>query len=74
MNYTKQESLTNFTFWGGGRAHEFSYSELQIIEDSFSDIFPTTPTETEVNDLFWFDEEFICEFIGLDFKEYGKRE
>ena len=75
MIYTKQENLTDFTFWGGARAHEFSYSELRIIEDNFSDIFPTTqPTATDINDLFWFDEEFICEFIGLDFKEYGKRE
>ena len=74
MIYTKQENLTDFTFWGGARVHEFSHSELRIIEDNFSDIFPTTqPTATDINDLFWFDEEFLCECIGLDFEEYENR-
>jgi len=74
MIYTKQENLTDFTFWGGARVHEFSHSELRIIEDNFADIFPTTqPTATDINDLFWFDEEFLCECIGLDIEEYQNR-
>jgi len=74
MIYTKQENLTDFTFWGGARVHEFSHSELRIIEDNFSDIFPITqPTATDINDLFWFDEEFLCECIGLDIEEYKTR-
>lgn len=74
MIYKKQEALTNFTFWGGARSHEFSHTELQIIDDNICEIFAITqPTETEINDLFWFDEEFLCEFIGLDLEEYEDR-
>jgi hypothetical protein len=26
-------------------------------------------TETEINDMFWFEEEFLCECLGIDFEE-----
>lgn len=74
MQYTKQEQLSNFTFWGGAKQHEFTYSELEFLEDCISDLYPTTqPTATDINDLFWFEEEFLCECIGLDFEEYENR-
>ena len=74
MNYTKNLDLTNFNFWSGGKQHEFTYQELILIENSLEDLYhDRTPTETEINDLFWFEEEFLCECIGLDFEEYENR-
>ena len=74
MNYTKNLDLTNFNFWSGGKQHEFSYQELILIEHSLEDLYhENTPTETEINDLFWFEEEFLCECIGLNFEEYENR-
>ena len=26
--------------------------------------------QTDINDLFWFEEEFLCELLGIDFDEY----
>ena len=74
MNYTKELDLTNFSFWSGGKQHEFTYNELKEIEFSLEDLYhDKRPTETEINDLFWFEEEFLCECIGLDFQEYENR-
>ena len=74
MEYTKQLKLTEFDFWSGAKQHSFTYNELNTIEDFMSDIFTgKTPSETDINDLFWFEEEFLCNTIGLDINEYENR-
>tara|TARA_R100000541_G_scaffold56960_1_gene66746 strand:+ start:427 stop:657 length:231 start_codon:yes stop_codon:yes gene_type:complete len=76
MRYTKNLNLTLFNFWAGAKQHEFTYSELKEIEFSLEDFYSSffkQPTETDINDLFWFEEEFLCECIGLDFEEYENR-
>ena len=78
MTITTEQSLTYFNFWDGAKDHNFTYSELKqfdtIIEDHYQDLHPDTPpTETEINDLFWFEAEQLCEWIGLDFEEYENR-
>lgn len=73
MKITSELNLTNFKFWGGAKNHFFNYSELQEIENNLDDLYPEGTTETTINDLFWFEEEFLCECIGLDFEEYQNR-
>jgi len=74
MKYTKDLNLTNFSFWSGAEQHEFTYSELKEIEFCLEDFFhQQPPTETQINDLFWFEEQFLCECIGLDFEQYENR-
>ena len=74
MEYTKELNLTNFEFWSGGKQHEFTYNELKEIEKHFEELYYEKPlTETEINDLFWFEEEFLCKCIGLDYEEYQNR-
>lgn len=72
MEYLTENKLTNFKFWAGASSHNFTYQELIDIESSLEDIY-TEITETEINDLFWFEEEFICKLIGLKYKKYLKR-
>lgn len=60
--------LTDFKFWSGAKDHSFTYSELQEIESTLEDIYPDGMEETQVNDLFWFEEEAICEWIGIDYE------
>ena len=58
----------------GAKQHEFTYTELKEIEFCLEDLYhEKQPSETDINDLFWFEEEFLCECIGLDFKEYLER-
>ncbi len=74
MKVFTELNLTNFEFWSGAKDHEFTYTEVSEIEDRLEDIYhQEPPTETEINDLFWFEEQFLCELIGLDFEEYENR-
>jgi hypothetical protein len=74
MEYTKQLNLTEFNFWSGAKQHEFTYNELKELEYTIKDLFhEKPPTETEINDLFWFEEEILCSFIGINFNEYLNR-
>jgi len=73
MQIKKELNLSNFEFWSGAKDHSFTYSELTELENSLEDLYPEGTTETSINDLFWFEEEFLCECIGLDFEEYQNR-
>ena len=74
MTITKELDLVNFTFWSGAKQHEFTYNELKDIENVLEDLFYDKPaSETDINDLFWFEDEILCEYIGLDYNEYSNR-
>ena len=69
MTITTELNLTSFEFWSGAKQHEFSYSELQTLDTILEDVFcDKQPTETEINDLFWFEEEALCDWLGLDYE------
>ena len=70
MRILSNTRLTDFEFWSGAKDHKFTYIELGQLEGVIEDLFyEEPPTETQINDLFWFEEEFLCEWIGVDFKE-----
>tara|TARA_R100000935_G_C2831997_1_gene165650 strand:+ start:1456 stop:1680 length:225 start_codon:yes stop_codon:yes gene_type:complete len=74
MQYTSDLQLADFNFWSGAKQHKFTYAELGELDDCMSDLYQTKiPTETDINDLFWFELEFLCECIGLDFEQYENR-
>ena len=73
MKITSNNSLTEFDFWSGAKDHEFTYSELREFDDILEDLFPDGATETQINDLFWFEEEYLCECLGIDYNEYLNR-
>ena len=67
MIVTKNIDIKNFKFWSGAKhlAEALTPEELEQIEFSLEDFFhDKTPSETDINDLFWFEEDFICEMIG----------
>jgi len=74
MKYTKELDLINFEFWSGAKQHEFTYNELKELENILEDLYhENPPTETEINDLFWFEEETLCEWLNLDYNKYLNR-
>jgi len=73
MKVTKELNLTNFDFWSGAKDHDFTHDELNNIEFSLEELYPEGLTETEINDLFWFESEFLCECIGLNYDSYLNR-
>ena len=73
MKITSEINLTDFRFWSGAKDHSFTYNELKDLEFVLEDCFSEELTDTSVNDMFWFEEEFLCESIGLDYDEYLER-
>lgn len=67
MIYKVEESLSNFEFWGQARdvAREFTDEQLEQLEDLISDIFcDDYPTDTQINDLFAYDSDYLKSLLG----------
>lgn len=71
MKITSEISLTNFEFWSGAKqlADRLTYDELDEIESILEVDYPEGMNETELNDLFWFDGDEVCSWIGLTEEE-----
>ena len=79
MRIYKDISLTglcSFEFWGGAveKAVLFTFEELKIIEQILTDEYPEGIEETALNDLFWFECETLCDWIGITEDELFERE
>ena len=68
MTIIKEENLTNFNFWSGAvaNAQMLTFEELDQVEIALEEV-KENYTETEINALFWFKFEYICEMIGLEY-------
>lgn len=73
MKYIVEESLTNFRFWAGAkdRAAMLTFSELEQVEDYLDELGgEETLTDTQINDLFWFEFDFVVrEILGYEYDE-----
>lgn len=73
MTYTCNESLTNFEFWSGAkeRTDNLTIDQLDQLDYLLPDAMgwnetDNTPSDSEINDLFWFEEDFIAQLLGFD--------
>ncbi len=69
MKIYRDENLSNFEFWSGAisNAEEFTLEEL----DRISEELEATDEgdgyeETQINDLMWFEPEYLASLIGLE--------
>lgn len=77
MKVYSEISLTNFEFWSGAKdtVKYLTYEELEQIEAILEDIYPDGIDETTVNDIFWFEEDTIAEWLGYNnFEEIMNRD
>lgn len=74
--YNDNTQLTNFKFWSGAvaLAEKLTYTELELIQENLCDLYPEGMSETYLNDLFWFEQDFICEIIGETAEDVYNRE
>ena len=66
MIYKVEESLKHFKFWGQAQtvAREFTDEQLEQLEDLISDMFcDDYPTDTQINDLFAYDSDYLKELL-----------
>ena len=72
MKIYKEVSLREFNFWEGARdtVKYLTDEELDRIERILEEVFIQTLSETELNDLFWFEGDTIAGWLGYrDFDE-----
>lgn len=77
MKIYEETNLRNFEFWSGGAdtAKYLTLEELDTIEAILEDIYPEGVEETTINDIFWFEDDTIAEWLGYnDFEEIMNRE
>ena len=65
--YTEQP-LRYFEFWSGAkdRTKVLTGEELDQLERCIEELWPDGCSDTEVNDLFWFEEDLIAEWLGFE--------
>ena len=70
MKIYRDESLSNFEFWSGAiaNAEEFTLEELDHIgmELEALDCEGDGYDETQINDLMWFEPEYLASIIGRE--------
>lgn len=72
MKITSEMSLKNFKAWAGGKVTLNKLIELDKcdeLEFILDDLYPDGLTETELNDILWFDDEWIYETLGIEEEE-----
>ena len=77
MKINYEESLHDFKFWSGAEYNRnlFTDEELDSLESILETEYPDGMGETELNDLFWFEDKYLCELLGIDYEnDYLKRE
>lgn len=76
MKIYREESLSGFEFWSGAKdfAEKLTDNELDQVENCLEEIYPDGMDETQINDLFWFEPETVCEWLGLDYDEVMERD
>ena len=77
MKIYREESLSNFEFWSGAisNAEEFTLEELDRIGEELEalDCEGNGYDEIQINDLMWFEPEYLASLIGLEWdSEKGK--
>lgn len=69
MKIYRDENLSNFEFWSGAisNAEEFTLEELDRIGKELEATDEgDSYEETQINDLMWFEPEYLASLIGLE--------
>lgn len=71
MKITTEKSLSNFEFWSGAKdsAAKLTCEQLDQVDDMLEDFCPEGMDEGEINDLFWFDFDTVCNWLGYESEE-----
>lgn len=69
MRYCVEKPLKYFEFWSGAwkTAEALTDEDFEILEVILNDISTEVVwSETDINDLFWFDTDLIAEWLGYE--------
>lgn len=69
MKITSEISLRNFEFWSGAKdtVKYLTLEELDTLEFIIEDMyFESEISDTTINDIFWFEDDWIAEMLGYE--------
>ena len=69
MKITSEMSLKNFKAWSGAKDTLNKLIELDKCDDLefiLDDLYPNGLTDTQLNDILWFEDEWIYETLGIE--------
>ena len=71
MYYKVAFDIDSFEAWSGGKdtLDGLTWEQLQIVQEWIIDLYSDDYillTETEINDILWFERDEIYELLGLD--------
>lgn len=71
MKIYEEKSLRDFEFWSVAKdnAELLTCEQLDEVEQILEDSHPDGMDSTEINDLFWFDFDTVCEWLGTTCEE-----
>ena len=69
MKVFSEINLSSFEFWGGAKlnADMLSVEELEQLDYILEDCYSEGVSETMVNDIMWFEFEWVCEMLGYEY-------
>lgn len=77
MTITYELDLINFNAWSGAKdtlERVINEGKCDLLEQILDEAYPDGMTETELNDLLWFEPETIYEWLGIRSEEQIKKE
>lgn len=72
MKIINEIDLKNFEAWSGGVETLEGIKRLGLVEElesQLNGIYPEGLEDTQLNDLLWFEDEIICEWLGITIDE-----
>lgn len=79
MKIYREESLRHFEFWSGAKTtaetiwDKFGAKGFDTIESELEMDYPDGMDETQVNDMFWFETDYIATLLGYRNWEHLER-
>ena len=66
MKIISDISLKDFGFWSGAKdtAEQLTDEQFDQVEGVLEDLYPDGMTDTELNDIFWFESDKVYEWAG----------
>ena len=77
MRIYSDKSLENFEAWSGAvetRDRVKEAGKCDELESILEDLYPDGMSETELNDLLWFEPETVYEWLGIEEEEEEEEE
>ena len=67
MTYTVEKPMSQFEFWSGAkeRTDHLTTDQLDRLDGLLPEVLGENPTDTAINDLFWFENDYIAQLLGF---------